>query len=1095
MADTPYRNVNFIFASKGINARNVDDTLADGFWLNEDNAEELAENSISQRLGTTIINRTGVTINALPGEVHSIQKLAGLGGSDWRYAGVGETLWRRTGLTQGPYQELIHSGMSASPWTSAIYRPDLSSIPYIFIADAAMMLKDNGYLATPQRNGIFQPQYPVIAQVQMPDLIILDNYFGSAMDYTYDGIAGGTIADYVSTVLHSEVLAAPQLANAVAADPSLIQLFQLLTIGDGPDIETVLTLALEIVEGVTIFQALFQNNHVLDENITAASLSVDVPASTTATVSKAFGVKPIAAWPALLSTSDYISLLLYVSDPESIQSITLKFDCGDGSFNTDYFYKVIAQGPLQSLLNTTTDPTTAATDAVLSDALALYGNSPGGVSALQSGLDTWTPLLLQLSDFAGAGRASFTDSFYNWNNVNGYQLQIVTNDGGSVTVQIASLVLVGGAGPDTLGGVAYDYLFTFYNSVDGTESNPSMTMSNVNPPNTTEWVYPRREPVMLTLRYPLLDPQTDTLRIYRRGGTLGDEYRRVDQVSLTGSPQSYTDMASDSDIEASDFVSFVNDVPVTSSLPNPVNTTLAHNAGPEELALSSVYPVSMDNISVGQQIDIGNPASPLNNFETVIVTTLYSDHFLALVQNGHYAGEPVQATAVYGQPVTIIAQAYNQMWYAGDPNNPHYLYYSSAANPQAVGSANYVEVGTPDDPITAIVQFKGNLYVSTRKFWWAIAPGSNQTGTPTVYPTAAKHGCVAPLGWCATEEAIYYQAIDGIRRFAGGASEYLTQGIEFIFQGIGSSPVVEADQTQLSQTRMAYWNNMIFVSYIGVDSERHRVILHTVYQRWRNDDLDVQSLLLEADTNTLVFGDSQGLVRMDRQNQAYDETNNAGALVKTGIVINLQSPYSDQGMPAVQKQYNEFTIDCNTNGQTLEITLLFNDGEEELTLGEVNTTQRQRININLENGDGYQAYKVSVKITGVVTQTIYIYQAGIKYLPLAKTRQSIDTYQLRLGTDESKFAKQVFFEYTATADITFEVYYDAAETPGFTFTLPNTNGVRNAQRVRLPAISFRMIRFVGTCAQDFYIWESSRIEWKQQGVGKGYQVVEFVPNA
>ena len=70
---------------------------------------------------------------------------------------------------------------------------------------------------------------------------------------------------------------------------------------------------------------------------------------------------------------------MFVSDPTQIQSVTLKFDCGDGSFQSDYFYKTIAQGPLQSLgshVALTNDPTTALTDAVLSNSLNLYGNKP-----------------------------------------------------------------------------------------------------------------------------------------------------------------------------------------------------------------------------------------------------------------------------------------------------------------------------------------------------------------------------------------------------------------------------------------------------------------------------------------------------------------------------------------------------------------------------------------------------------------------------------------------------------------------------------------------------------------------------------------------
>jgi len=1106
MADTPYQNQNFVLKSLGIVARNVDDACEQGQWLNEDNCEELAENSVGTRLGTALINAAnhalGAAVFPLPASVTSLSKLNGLNGQAWRYAGSGTGLYRRTALSEGEFQ-LIASNLSGQPWQSQAAAPTpVSSNPYNFFADSARMAKDNGTLAAPQNMGIAQPQYPVSAEAQSPDEIILDSCVGSA--YTTTG---------TSTFNPNQVLVSTTLAGAVTetgiqevavANPSVVGIFQSLVIDTGASQETVLVLFITS----TGIIANFTKTHAFGAAVKEYGWTVSVAASGTGTIGHSFAGRPILGWPTTLNQEDYIGLYLFVSDPSQVLSITLKFDCGDGTFNSDYFYKVIAQGPLQQVLasaetggSTAATPTTLATDAVLDESLGLYNNSAGGIAQLKTGLNNWSPMLLQLSDFAGAGRADFNDPVFNWGAVNGYQLSIVMNDNTAATVELASLVLFGGYGPDTFAGVAYDYMVTFYNNVDGTESNPSMEMSNINPPNQTNWVYPRRQPVLLTLTYPTVDPQTTSLRIYRRGGTLGDNYRRVDEVLLTGSPQTYLDVMTDADIEQSDFVSFTNDVPVTSTLQTPVNTTLLQ-AIPTTNSVVRVYPVSMANISVAQQVSLGTIGAIANNFETVVVLSLVyapgasvPNSFMAFVQNSHLLGEQVSATAKYGQPVTIIAQAFGQFWFAGDPNNPNYLYFSASNNPQYVSSAAYVQVSTSDDPITVVVGKKGNLYVSTVKAgWFSVAPGSNENASPTVYPTACKHGCVAPLGWVDTEEGILYQANDGIRFFEGGASAYLTQALEFIFQQVGSSPIVEADLTKLSQTRGAYWNNMVFFSYVGVDGKRHRVILHTVYKRWRNDDIDAQSLLLEADTNNLLFGSSDGLVHLDRQIQAYDEGNNAGVLVQNPISMNLQTPYTDFGMPAVTKSFQELTLDIDTAGQTLLVYLWFEDGEVSQLIGTVNTSERQKVNYVLNNGLGYEYYKVSIQIAGNVTQFSYTYQIGLRALALAKTRKVMDTFWLRLGTDESKFAKDIYIEYTASQPINFEVFYDDSSTAGFTFTLPVTSPSRQAQRVRLPAVSFRMIRIVGISEGDFQIWTNSKINYKPQKVGSGYQVIEFVPD-
>ena len=252
--------------------------------------------------------------------------------------------------------------------------------------------------------------------------------------------------------------------------------------------------------------------------------------------------------------------------------------------------------------------------------------------------------------------------------------------------------------------------------------------------------------------------------------------------------------------------------------------------------------------------------------------------FTAFVQNTHAIGEQVQASILPGQPVYGMVIAFNKAWYWGDPNNPSTLSFSTGNAPQYVGQANNVIISTPDDIITAVVPFAGNIFVSTLKSgWWMVPPDSPATQPP--FPTKAKHGCIAPFGYIVTEKAIYYMAQDGIRAFAGGDSEYLSLAIEFLLQGIGSSPIVQANLSLLNQTVAAYWNSMLFFSYVGTDGNRHRLIMHTQYQnRWRNDDADAQSIYLESDSNQLLYGDSNGLVHIDRQNLPYDQVNSGGVL-------------------------------------------------------------------------------------------------------------------------------------------------------------------------------------------------------------------------
>jgi hypothetical protein len=227
-----------------------------------------------------------------------------------------------------------------------------------------------------------------------------------------------------------------------------------------------------------------------------------------------------------------------------------------------------------------------------------------------------------------------------------------------------------------------------------------------------------------------------------------------------------------------------------------------------------------------------------------------------------------------------MAVAFDQGWYGGDPQNPNTLYWSKKGNVQAVSSANYAPVSNPGDTLTAIVGTSSNLFVSTLQRWWSVAPGSNDSAAPTIYPTQVDHGCVGLNAWTLRDGVVYYLGLDGIRTFMGGGGEYISEIIEFVWQNTGPTPIPIADPTQFASACVSWWNRWVFVSYVALDGKRHRVILDVEHKRYRTDDLDAQSMFLEEDTGTLVWGDSQGLVHLDRQLVAYDEGNNAGTVVQ-----------------------------------------------------------------------------------------------------------------------------------------------------------------------------------------------------------------------
>jgi hypothetical protein len=206
------------------------------------------------------------------------------------------------------------------------------------------------------------------------------------------------------------------------------------------------------------------------------------------------------------------------------------------------------------------------------------------------------------------------------------------------------------------------------------------------------------------------------------------------------------------------------------------------------------------------------------------------------------------------------------------------------------------------------------------------------------------------------------------------------------------------------------------------------------------------------------------------------------------------------GKPHVTKQWNEFETDVNTQGQDMTSTLYFEDGTSSLPLTTVNTSQRQKVELFVNNGLGYEAYRASIKHSIQVTVAPIIYQDDIYAAVLAEYSASIDTYWLEFGTKDSKFIKECMFDYTSTFPIYGSLYADNLPTPYFTFILP-AQAQRYVMRVRFgnvnngtTAFTMRTWRMILKTDSDsdntkFQMWAKPQVKWKPIG-SHGYRVYE-----
>lgn len=1115
--DTAYKAVPFIYASKGVVARYATDRIPQGGYINMLGAFEREEAAMSSRYGSQIINRDptgfgGGTNYFLPDPIQTLARLK-YNSATWRYAGSGPSLYRRTGDTQGAYTN-IYTGLSGSPFGSASTNCFASSQPYLFIADASAMLKDSG-TGLPTQWGITPPNQPANATEYAPQLLLIDAFDSDPGDYETSNTGGwssvpigtvtvttdeavndffnfgGTVTNF--TTAFNGALAATDAgplavifnpygapnpeqfsaAGVLTTLPGTARNFTLGSLTTGA-IQPNVTASI----GMTVDLDLSQNNQVTDQHLICFAFQLDNPAA--------------------------------------ITQINIMFDINNSGYTSSYYQASISPAYFQSALDNTTDPYTTTSNEILALTLGVVtgDNSAQQQQATQSiinqlqptqantGLGAWATAYTQRGNFLAVGNAG--QPGFDWASVTGWQIQVVTTTSGSVTLGCNGLYLQWNGGPSSFGGVGYDYRYIYFNANTQTPSNPSQQQYFS---QQFGFVASYEAPIVLCQNFNVTgvysaDPQVTHIRLYRRGGYMNANWYYLDQIpNVTGGGYfSYKDIIPDMYLLQSDILQLDNDAPITSSLQNPIVTTLtAVTTGPGTSPYDYFEPQTITVAQAAtflpnQLVVVGTP----QNLEQVSVVTGGVGTFTAVLRLTHAIGEQVQVFAIPQQPCDLVGLAYGQLWVAGDPNNPHFLYYSKPGYPENFSPQNYIPCGSPSSPIMAVItDYRGTLFVATLTTWYQISPGN----PPYAQPTGSTHGLVSKTGWTAAEGSIWYRSVDGVREFRGADGPYRSLPIEWIFQGVSQTPIPLADNSAMGSTVLGFYNDDIYVGYQAIGGTFNRVNWDTDYSRWRNDDVPAIAMFLEKDTNTFLYakymtaGSQSGYAILQDQVGDYDDGGWVdGQLTQTPINMNLQAPYEDLGAPHFPKNWNTVEVDANTNGQDMEVILNFDDGIAPLNLGTINTTYRQKIQLKVNDGDGQESYKCSPEITASVVVAPILYQLNIYAATLAADRTSLDSYWLKFGIgDESKVVKECYFDYTSTEPITIATYNDGNATPYYTRTLPAEPN-RAVIRVRFPALKVRTFRMIVLSDAAMQMWSAPKLKWKPvlaQGAS-GYAAYEVV---
>src|SRR3990167_8558030 len=348
---------------------------------------------------------------------------------------------------------------------------------------------------------------------------------------------------------------------------------------------------------------------------------------------------------------------------------------------------------------------------------------------------------------------------------------------------------------------------------------------------------------------------------------------------------------------------------------NPTQWTIGTDTAPSPATSSNVWEV--------------DPIAHINAEDTYRATQPWEIDFLDIVQthitwafSSTMVDDDLGEEVEYDNDVPVgnhlCASFQEHVFTAGDPENPHYLSFSKRFRPESFPTDNFLEIGTANDPITALVPIAGLLGMFTRDTKYRIS-GNSSTGF-THYEALARRGTRATKSVVASDQGIIFVANDGVYvTNLIGQDKKLSSKIESLFTGDTVSDELPINQDAMDQVAGTYYKNKYyFVAPVGTSTTPNRMFIYAFdTEDWTCYDISGGSMVYEPDTDALVLGGDDGFVHILETGTTDDDET---------ISAELRTKDFQGGSYNTNNLFLYLKVDCEVaNGTTLTAVFYVDD--------------------------------------------------------------------------------------------------------------------------------------------------------------------------